>query len=172
MLVFHKLHAKLNLLCECENQEDVESHVLGIAEPQEQPNINCQAQGSESHPLIIHNLHVFLAFSSSEERTDNIWQLLGNMNFVTSDKKVYLFATSQSLQHICQSLNSIPDLMHQGLRVFCKASVESDEMVRSLLALLRGDSLTNHPSDFSCWIAAYCCLKRLPVSHFFLVAAC
>ncbi|TRZ22976.1 hypothetical protein HGM15179_004118 [Zosterops borbonicus] len=87
----------LNLLCEYENQEDVESYVLGRAEPQEQPNINCQAQGSESHPLIIYNLHVFFAFSSSEERTDNIWQLLGNMNFVTPDKTVYLFATSQSL---------------------------------------------------------------------------
>lgn len=97
MLLFCKLHAKLNLLCECENQEDVESYVLGIAEPREQSNINCQAQGLESHSLIIHNLHVFLVFSSSEERTDNIWQLLGNMNFVTSDKTVYLFATSQSL---------------------------------------------------------------------------
>lgn len=97
MLLFCKLHAKLNLLYEYEKQEDVKSHVLGIAEPREQPNINCQAQGSESHPLIIHNLHAFLAISSSEERTDNIWQLLGNTDFVTPDKTVYVFATSQAL---------------------------------------------------------------------------
>lgn len=50
MLLLCKLHAKLNLFCECENQEDVslgpvESSVLRMAKAWEQPSINCQAQG-------------------------------------------------------------------------------------------------------------------------------
>lgn len=50
MLLLCKLHAKLNLFYECENQEDlllgpVESNVLRMAKAWEQPNINCQAQG-------------------------------------------------------------------------------------------------------------------------------